>query len=162
MKVLFFSLIFVVLLLFQLTFANLMAIYEIKPDFILIFVIYLSLHYGRLWGSGAGFLMGVIEDNFLVMLFGLNALCKSLVGFFVARLSWRWTGRAITDGGLLLFVAALVHDFLFNWIYAFGSEVGVVYILFRYALPGAVYTAIIGMMITAIFPGFLQVSHEED
>jgi len=162
MKILFFGLVFGILFLFQLTFANLMAIYEIKPDFILIFLVYLSTRYGRLWGSSAGFIMGIIEDSFLTILFGLNALCKSLVGFFVAKLSWRLTGNVITDAGLLLFAVALVHDFLFNWIYSFGSEVGVLYIFFRYALPSAFYTAVIGMMITAIFPGFLQVAHEED
>lgn len=160
MNILGLSLLYVVILLLQLTFANLLMLYEIKPDFILIFVVAISLRYGRLWGGVAGFLTGLIEDGFMTILFGLNALCKAFVGFFVSVIPRRFTGTRAADAGLLLFIVALVHDFIFNWFYSLGSGTGALFILIRYALPGALYTTLIAMILQAIVPAVFWMTYE--
>ncbi|HDL18561.1 MAG TPA: rod shape-determining protein MreD [Bacteroidetes bacterium] len=160
MQILILGLVYILVLLAQLTFANLLSVYSIKPDFVLIFVIYISFRFGRLWGGVGGFAAGIIEDSFITVLFGLNALCKTFVGFLVSVFPWRITGRATPDAALLLFLAALVHDFLFNVIYSLGSGTGLFFIFFRFALPGALYTLLFGSIFHAIFPGFLKFRYE--
>ena len=116
----------------QLSLSNLLSIYGIKPDFILIFVVYISLRYGRLWGCISGFFMGLIQDSFLAIFIGLNALCKAFVGFLISIIPWRITGTSSTDGLVLLFFASLIHDFLYNWIYSFGSGSWILFVLLRF------------------------------
>jgi len=161
MNSIFLGLIYIVLLLIQITVANFLSLYEIKPDFILIFLVYISLRYGRLWGCVSGFLMGIVEDSFLAVFFGLNALCKTFVGFLVSVTPWRITGISMTDSLILLFFSSLVHNFIYNLIYSFGTGTSGLFILFRYALPGAMYTTLIGMIIYSIFPGTFRVRYEE-
>ncbi len=152
---------FIIILLAQLTFANLLSIYEIKPDFVLAFLVYISLKYGSQSGTTSGFGMGLITDCFMPHLFGLNALCKTFIGFLVSVMPRRITGTAHLDGGLLLFFGALIHDFIFNFIYSLGSDAGLFFIFFRYALPGAIYTTLIGVITFAIYPEFLKVKYEQ-
>jgi len=162
MNYFFLGIIYLVLLLLQLSLSNLLSIYGIKPDFILIFVVYISLRYGRLWGCISGFFMGFIQDSFLAIFIGLNALCKAFVGFLVSIIPWRITGTSSTDGLVILFFAALIHDFLYNWIYSFGSGSGILFVLLRYALPGAIYTTLIGLITYSIFPKVFRVRYEEE
>ncbi len=154
-------LIFITILLAQLTFANLLSIYEIKPDFILVFLVYISLKFGRLWGTTSGFGMGLMIDCFMTPLFGINALCKSFVGFLVSLMPRRVTGTPHLDGGFLLFFGALLHDFIFNLIYSLGSETALLFIFFRYALPGAIYTTLVGALTYAVYPEFLKMKYEQ-
>lgn len=153
---------YVAAFLLQITFANLLSVYEIKPDFVLIYVVFISFKYGRLAGGIGGFFSGIIEDCFLTILFGLNALCKTFSGFIVSIIPWRLTGTKMTDAAFLLFIAALFHDFIYNWIYSFGTDVGVGFVFIRYAIPGAIYTTIFGMIVNAIFPNFFQVKYEQE
>lgn len=156
------GLIYVIALLLQITFANLLSVYGIKPDFVLIYVIFISFKYGRLAGGVSGFFSGIIEDCFLTILFGLNALSKTFAGFIVSVIPWRLTGTKMTDAAFLLFIATLFHDFIYNWIYSFGTDIGVGFIFIRYAIPGAIYTTIFGMIVNAIFPNFFQVKYEQE
>ncbi|MEE9169265.1 MAG: rod shape-determining protein MreD [bacterium] len=155
------GLIFLVVLILQHSFANFMAIYGVKPNFIVIYIVFLSIKFGRLFGCIAGFFMGIIEDSLLTILFGLNALCKSFVGFIADNVHAGLIGNNLLDIGFLLFLASLVHNFLYNWIYSFGADVSAIFLLFRFALPGALYTALIGMIITAIFPKSIQLRYEK-
>ena len=156
-----YALIYVAVLFLQLTFANFMAVYGISPNFLVIYLVYLSLKFQRTWGSVIGFLMGIFQDAVSTPLFGVNAFSKTFSGFFVHLLPRGKVGTPIADVGLLIFTVTLVHDFLFNFIYSLESQQGVLFILLRYAAPGAVYTAVLGMMIKALFPKFLQVEHAE-
>lgn len=161
MRFLITGLIFVIAIFLQYTFADLMAIAGVKPNFILIYLVVLSIKYGRLFGGIAGFIMGIIEDSIFTAIFGLNALCKSFVGFFVTSIPTSMFGTALLNTGILLFIADLFHDFLYNWIYSFGSGTGAVYLLFRFAIPGALYTSLVGMIIWAILPGFFGLQDEQ-
>ena len=52
----------------------------IKPDLVLVIVVYLGLMKGADVGCGSGFLFGLIEDAYSLY-FGANALTKTIVGF---------------------------------------------------------------------------------
>ena len=61
-----------------------LSIQDIKPDFIIIILIYVSLSSGSLVGVILGFSVGLVQDFYGPPdNLGLNALCKTLVGFGV-------------------------------------------------------------------------------
>ena len=140
----------------QLTFIPLLAVYGIKPDIILIYVICLSFKEGRIWGTIAGFLIGLVEDFFSAGFIGLNALTKSFTAFIAHTFPKEIFGSRVLQTGVLLFFCGFIHDFLFNLIYSLGTGIGIVHIVFRFAIPTALYTALVGMLICAIFPGVLK------
>ncbi len=56
--------------------------FPVVPDLLLIFVIYLSVHKGSLTGETAGFASGFLLDLLSSAPLGLNALLRTLIGFF--------------------------------------------------------------------------------
>lgn len=159
MTIILYVLVYILVLLLQLSFANLMAVYGIQPNFLVIYLVFLSLKVRRVWGGVIGFGMGIVQDAVASPIFGVNAFSKTFAGFFVHLLPKERFGTPIFNTLNLLFWTGLVHDFLFNLIYSFGGGKSWGFILLRYAVPGAVYTAVLGMMIQAIFPKFLQAKH---
>ncbi|MCD6165339.1 rod shape-determining protein MreD [bacterium] len=156
MNILKYGLIFIGLYLLQLTFIPLLVVYGIKPDIILIYVVYLSFKEGRIWGTVSGFLMGLIEDFFGFGFIGLNALTKSFTAFIAHTFPRQILGKHLLQTGIVLFCCGCIHDFLFNLIYSFGAGVSVVDIVFKYAIPTALYTSLLGVLICAIFPKILD------
>lgn len=57
-------------------------IVAIKPDLILIIVVYLGLVRGSNIGCVSGFFFGLVEDVCSGMYLGSNALTKTIIGFF--------------------------------------------------------------------------------
>jgi len=145
----------------QRTIADFMAIYEVKPNFIVIYLIFLSLKFGRVFGCLAGFFIGLVEDAFSSTLFGLSAFCKSFIGFFTHNVPIGFMGTSIFDTGFLIFMVTLSHNFLYGWIFSFGTEVDGIYLFFRFALPGAIYTSLIGLIVWGIYPKLLVVTYEK-
>ncbi len=87
---------------------NRLKIYGLKPDLVLLIVIFASLYRGSSWGALTGFLGGVVEDSFSGGLVGMNCLTKTLVGTF-ARLPSKWF--YIKDLGFQLILTFLLAIF---------------------------------------------------
>jgi|GEM_PF-420340 rod shape-determining protein MreD len=152
---------FILVVLLEVAFAGFMTVYGIRPDFILLYLIPFSLEFSRAKGTAGGFAVGLIQDAFGASLFGLNAFCKAFAGFLVHVIPSRFLGPRFLHAGSLIFFVTLFHDFFYNWIYSLGTGANVIFIFFRYALPGAAYTAMLGLLIKAIFPGYLRVKRAE-
>ena len=54
----------------------------IKPDLLLVIVVYLGLRNGPETGCLSGFVFGLMQDASSEMMFGANALAKTILGFF--------------------------------------------------------------------------------
>ncbi len=61
-------------------FSNIM-IFPSVPDFMLIVSLYFSLNNGKLFGTAAGFISGLILDFFSASPFGLNCLFRTIFGY---------------------------------------------------------------------------------
>ncbi len=61
--------------------SNVMAIFDINPDFLLIIIILHSLNYGEYKGVWFGFIIGLLEDALSGTLFGLNAFIFTLISW---------------------------------------------------------------------------------
>ena len=69
-------------LIIQLLLVDLLSLNLIRPDFLVIFILYLSMIKGKMYGMTAGFTIGFLSNLFGVgSYFGLEALSLTIVGY---------------------------------------------------------------------------------
>lgn len=141
----------IIALLLQSTLADTITVHEIKPDFVLIVLVLISFTDGRITGTVFGFSAGWLQDVYSPEFLGLNALCKTIVGFFVGYASGGVLETNVVAQGIVLFVAALFHDMLYFLIYSWGHMHDFLWYVVRYGLPTAVYTTVVGVVILTLF-----------
>ncbi len=97
--------------------APLLQVGNIKPDFILILLIFISARYGRLAGIIVGFSTGLFQDlTGSLTVLGASALTKSCVGFVVGTLNGNltvWTGRVVN---LYIYASLAGHAIIYQSI----------------------------------------------
>tara|TARA_Y100001960_G_scaffold41679_1_gene40814 strand:+ start:1001 stop:1492 length:492 start_codon:yes stop_codon:yes gene_type:complete len=75
-------------LLIQFFLVDFLSLNLIRPDFLVIFVLYIALYKGRFAGTIIGFSLGLLSNLFGVgSFFGLEALSLSIVGYLAGYLS---------------------------------------------------------------------------
>ena len=75
-------------LLFQFLFVDFLSLNLIRPDFLVIYVLYISLSNGKSVGTIVGFCLGLLSTFFGVgSLFGLEHLSLSIVGYLAGYLT---------------------------------------------------------------------------
>ena len=117
------KLIGVIVLVFlgQLFLAPWLKIGAIRPDFILIMLVFVSSRYGRMAGILVGFSLGLLQDvTGSFSLLGANALPKSIVGYTAGTLNGNltvWTPRVIN---LYIYGSLLGHAIIYQLIIVQG------------------------------------------
>lgn len=152
MKILAHLVLFLFAFLLQLTFANLLVIYQVKPDFLLIALVWLAWYERQFVATITGFGVGLLQDLFSSGFPGLMALAKSVSGFIAGKVAPAEIHHKQSGLFLTLLVTAILHELIFQTIYYFGVTPGWWTILFRYILPGAAYTFIWGIIIFQLLP----------
>jgi len=150
------TLIFVFGVLFQsiiVDYLNLLSIKEVRPNFVIIILIFFGFNFGGVYATIVGFSVGLIQGlGFLGGGFiGLSSLTKSIIGFYFGlfqKSKRKWNNLFFL---LVLLCGCLIHNFLFLYIYTFGSEINIFSMLIKNVLPTSIYTTIVGMMIFYVF-----------
>ena len=137
----------VVFFLLQAVFSDALTFGRIGPDFPLLIVAYFAVFRGSIAGSVFGFVVGLLQDLFNPSFLGLNALTKTLVGFALGRAGAQ-TERDHPIFLLALFgISALAHDVVYLLFYT-QLRLGEFFVtLLTVALPSAVYTAVVGILV---------------
>ena len=117
------SVLFVGVLLAQLKLADYIRLGEIRPDFILVFLVFLSSRYGRITGILGGFGAGLIQDlGGALSILGANTLAKPIVGYTLGTLNGTatvWTPRIMN---LYVYGALFVHALIFQTAMSLGLQ----------------------------------------
>jgi|GEM_PF-1730493 rod shape-determining protein MreD len=141
-------LIVVAALSLQMSPLNIGEILGVRPDLLLIVLIYLSLAEGRKWGSVSGFAIGFVQDLYQAPdQLGLNALIKVLVGFFLGSLKGRIYLKGLSERWAIVFAVCFAHDLLYYLIYFSFRFPPFLSTMIRFALPGAIYSATVGSLL---------------
>lgn len=115
--------VFVGVMLAQLYLAELLALGDIRPDFILVFLVFLSARYGRITGILLGFSAGLLQDlTGSLSVLGASALAKSVVGYTVGTLNGTmtvWTPRIIN---LYIYGTLLGHAAIYQTVMIQGLQ----------------------------------------
>jgi len=145
------------LAIFQTTSLNRLSILGIKPDLLLILVIFLGLHKGPLSGAGYGFLAGILLDIFSPTPLGTNALSKTVLGFLAGAVAPFLYFEAPFIQGLLLFLGMFLEGLiLFILLSSFHLAPSLYYSFLYIILPASFYTSLLTPL---LFYTFKRISH---
>ncbi len=134
----------------QTTWLDLMEVSALKPDLILLVLIYAALSKGPLIATALGFSIGFLQDVYMPTDLGLNALTKSAVGFSVGYGRSRIVGDNIQVQIALIFCTVLVHDLVYYLGTSAISLSEAPYFWLRYGLGRAIYTGLIGSLFSTV------------
>jgi rod shape-determining protein MreD len=141
----------VIVLILQTTIVRFLAIQDIVPDIVLLWVITIAIRRGQIPATIAGFLLGLVLD--LISgpggVLGLTALTKT-VGGFLAGYFYNENKILQTMGGyqILLITAliGLIHNILYFLVFLQGSGLGWLSMLGSYGIPTTAYTTAIAIL----------------
>lgn len=120
------------------------------PDVVLLYVAWVGLRYGRMWGTTSGFLGGFLLDA-IYGTWGMHMLVKTLMGFLAGlypaseRESLVILPRQAFLGGLVI---AVIHNGLFVIMLALQAGVRNTFLVAGLWLGSALYTAFVGTLAT--------------
>ena len=80
----------------------------IKPDLVMLWVIYVALHHRPMEGVVYGFGMGLILDLYLGRYIGLNAIAFALVALLIGFLQQRWYKENVLLTMVLVFMVTFL------------------------------------------------------
>jgi rod shape-determining protein MreD len=134
----------------QTTWIHTFEIVGLKPDLVILLLIYIALRAGSFEATLLGFAIGFIQDVDMPDNLGLNALANSIIGFAVGWIRLHVTGDNFLVQIALIFGAVLLHDLIYcigdsaiNW-----SEAPFFWL--RYSPGRGLYTGLIGAVLSAI------------
>ena len=129
----------------QSTWIHHLQIADMRPDLILMVVVFVALLSGHLEATILGFLAGLCQDAYSPPDLGLNALAKSIVGFGVGAAREGLLADAVQVQVGVLVAAVLVHDLIF-FAGSSSTSIGEVpYLMRRFSLGRARYTGAGGL-----------------
>jgi len=150
MKYLIYAGVGILLIVVQVLVSRFLSIAGVSPDFLLIFLVWLTIREGQFVGETGGFFLGIILDVMSSGIVGAHALSKTaacfLVGFFYnpERIEQNIRNWPFL---LLTLLGAVINNFIYYFLMTRGSEISFGEFAFRYGAVGALYTVFI-----AIFP----------
>lgn len=98
----------------QLLFIDLFTIGTIRPDFLLILVIYFSISNGRFIGTALGFLLGLLIDiSGAAIFFGLSPLTYTITGYLAGNLKGLYNNISPIYFMIIWILILFFHFFIF-------------------------------------------------
>ncbi len=136
----------------------LIAIKGVAPDFSVIALVVLALATGAGPATVGGFMLGLVQDLANPALLGLQALCKSGLGFSVGSLRGRLVYGVPLVEALVVAAAVFSHDFLFLLVQSTLSDEQFLLPLFTRSIPAAIYSGLVGIPVIRLaeLMGILQ------
>ena len=138
---------FILVFIIQLRFGELLGIGGLRPDLILIPLVYLAARYGRIPGIMVGFGVGMLQDlSGSLSVLGANALAKSVVGYTLGTLNGNlaiWTPRVIQ---IYIYGSVLLHAIIVQTATSYGSGLPVGDLVLRALLDAFIS----GLLITGM------------
>jgi len=144
---------FVVLIL-QSTMAQRIAIAGVKPDLLVAFVVYFAWMRGPIPGVTAGFTVGLLQDLDAPGPLGLHAFAKTVVAFMVAKAGFRVHRSNVGVRFFFFLLAMLVHDVIYFGVYTAGELSALVRQFVFVAIPSALYTTVLVLLLLATVERF--------
>jgi rod shape-determining protein MreD len=139
----------------------LISIGGVGPDFPIIALVILALAAGPIPGTIGGFLLGLVQDLSNPSLLGVQALCKTVLGFGLGRLRGRLVyGMPLVEATVVA-LSVVAHDMVYLVIQSSFTTEGSLLSLFTRTLPGAVYSGLLGVPLLRLAE-FLGILRQED
>ena len=145
-RYLWFVLFFVVAFVAQTVLAPMIQVFGVSPDFVLFFIVFLSLRHGAMVGVFWGFIAGFTEDIYSdVHWLGAAALTMTVVGFAVGQLEEKFVNLGLVTKVAVLGVAFFLNDALYGMATGMSREL-VTQMFITKSLPEGIYTLVLGAL----------------
>lgn len=150
--ILFIQMLFVLAL--QGTVINLVKVFDVGPDLVLIYLVHVALKRGAVFGVFLGFLAGLIQDIYGPLShLGAGALALSCIGYFVGQLDETFLKLDLVTKLAVLGVAFFARDLIHALAIRMDSSI-ISTVFLQRSLPEGIYTLIVGtLMFYFIHPG---------
>lgn len=133
----------------------------VTPDFTILALVILGLAGGSLPATIGGFLLGLVQDVNTPSLLGMQALCKTVLGFALGRLGGRLIhGMPLVEAAVVV-ISVVAHDLVFLVIRSSLADGGGFLSLFTHTLPVALYSGLAGILLLRI-ADYLGLMRQED
>lgn len=151
-----------VALLLEQTVLDFVRVAGVKPDLVLLMIIFNGILKGSREGAFWGFVAGLIEDFACGHYIGLNAISKFAAGYLSGLVEFRVYKESAVTAAAVVWVASLASG---GVVYVLLLTLGVIIApsaaFFRILLPVAVYNALLSLLFyryfhRATFYGFLR------
>ncbi len=147
--------ILILLLLFQLVIAPLLAINQVTPDTLVIFSVYFALRWGAIHGMVAGSITGFLFDLVSGLPLGSSMFAKTLSAYVSGLFynenkvgqnifTWRFA--------LIIFAASLINYFALYIITGFDFSANILDVITIDAVYPALYTMTLSFVVVFFFP----------
>lgn len=140
-KLLIFSLVILFAVL-QATLFNYIRIFRIKPDVLLLLVIFFSFYYGRIYGLVVGALCGLFSEATSAVPTAAVVFLYSFGGLILGQLGrWVLSLRALGQMSISFIFSFVIYFFLFFLLQTSGANLSIFNSLISVILPASFYTA---------------------
>ncbi len=156
----------IIFLTLQTTLLTSLPIQRIRPDVVLILILYLGLFYTPISGGILAFFMGFLMDLFSGNGFGLYTLSRPSIFYVAQFFKGRFYLESLTSQFLFVFIFGLVEGLLILILLSIlnPSPIGNLYpLLFTFLLPQSFFTGLITPILFFLIRkgSFLLFSHHE-
>ncbi len=130
------------------TWGHEIAIWGIRPDFVMIMLIYGAMESGAFAGTVLGFSVGLLEDfSGTPEHLGLNAMCNTLVAYGVGVAGNTLYRDSLSTLLLTLLAAGFIHSAVYWLISTRFQLVESAYMLATVSLPTLLYTISVALLL---------------
>ncbi|HSQ42047.1 MAG TPA: rod shape-determining protein MreD [Fibrobacteraceae bacterium] len=145
-RILGYLLFYVVAFVAQTVLAPMIRVFDVSPDFVLFFVVFISLRYGALAGVFWGFVAGFTEDVYSDLHWlGAAALTKTVVGYAVGQFEEKFINLGLVTKVAVLGVAFFLNDAIYGMVTGMSRDLVTKMFLTR-SLPEGLYTLVLGTL----------------
>ena len=123
--------------------------FRITPDLVIIGLVYVGIKKGKITGSAAGFIAGLILDIFSFSFIGLMALSKTVAGFASGFFNNEQKEERYLNSYIFIIIVSIcsiINNTVYYVFYFQGTNLVFLDILIRYVLPTTVYTALFSVI----------------
>lgn len=142
-------------LIAQVYFVPLIELGHIRPDFIVLAVIFIGYKFGVSTGAISGFVLGLLLDALSASPLGISSLANSITGFLAGQV--RDVKISSTTAILTTILLILFQGTIFIIFYQFKTEATFLQLTFSRVFPNTLYTFLIGHIFVFFFRSTFEV-----
>ena len=150
-RILVYSLLSILFIVIDATLVKFLAIANIVPDILIVWIVYIAIREGQMAATTAGFFVGLAVNLAGTggEMLGLAALAKTFAGF-TAGFFHNENKTYNTLGGyqfiVIVAVASIVHNIIYFIIFLQGSGLTWMQSILYYGIPTTIYTTAVALL----------------
>ena len=144
------ALLLILALLIQASWIHAIGIYGIRPDLVLLVLVYIGIQEGQVMGTLYGFGSGFLLDVYDPQAMGVNALSNTIVGFLVGTTRVQVVSEEWRVQALIFCSASLIRDLIYFTCRNGTDIASTLSAMVGIGLGTAVYTTAVGMLVVLL------------